>query len=281
MKVGYKGFDSNLCCRGEQFIVGEIYTKPEVDTDKLITCTNKGYHYCDTLEETFKYYSDNNTNRFCKIEILGNYKRDSYDGKAITTSFRIIKEIDFTERKRKKLQTTVEGLPLELMTKLQKLYPLFYGGSTALLLYGCNLWRKIGDSGIDLDIILPYYVKIRKQDLLDAGIPIKSISEHGAKASGNDFDQTISLEFDESITRKKDVDDDLFEELQDLSNYLKLDIKIDPKQSYNIVKYKDYELKLSQVEPILEAKIKYAQNGQNKHREDIYDLLGINLNKIE
>ena len=275
MKIAYKAFDKNLCCRGEQFKIGETYTKEAISADNLRTCTGAGWHYCDELEETFKFYSFNGENRFCKIEVLGAWKKDSYDKKCITTSFKIIEEVNQFDIKKRQLQVSVDGLPLQLMEKLQNLYPLHFGGSTALLLYGCNLFRKIKDKGIDLDVVLPYYIKIRKEDMIKAGIPVDKVEYHGAKASGNDFDDTVAITF------KTTTGTDLFDEIDNLGSYLKLDIRIDPKQSYNIVKYKDMEFRLSLPETILEAKIKYALNGQKKHADDIYDLLNINLNVIE
>lgn len=276
MKIAYKGFDKDLKCRDEQFEVGKTYTKEECPVEKLNVCTNKGYHYSNTLDEVFKWYSNNNDNRFCKIEILGNYKYDKYGKKGITTSFKILKELTDEDIIKEERASLIKRYPIKLMSKLQEKFNLFYGGSIALLLYGCMLKRHPEDT-IDIDIVMPYYTKIRKKDLEEMGFKIDYVDYHGAKASGNDFDETISIGFKDNNS----LDDDLFSEINNLGNYLKLDIKIDPYQTYNYVKYDDYELKVSQIEPIIQAKINYSNNGQFKHQKDLKDLLGIDINNVE
>ena len=92
----YKGFDKDLKCRGEQFKVGETYTKDE-EPNILRTCTSQGWHYCDSLDDVFRWYSNDGKNRFCQIEVLGKYTVDKYDTKATTTSFKILHEISTKE----------------------------------------------------------------------------------------------------------------------------------------------------------------------------------------
>jgi len=273
MKLGYKGFDKKLKCKGEQFVVGEVYTKEECPVENLRTCTNKGWHYCNTLDEVFRWYNNNGDNRFCEIEVLGTYKYDKYGKKGITTSFKILRELSKNDLIKIERDKLIKRYPIKLMTKLQEKFNLFYGGSAALLLYGCNLQRSsVGQ--IDLDIVMPYYTKIRKKDLEAMGFKVDYIDYHGAKASENDFDETISIRFLGNST-------DLEEEVKSLSNYLKLNIKVDPHQTYNYVSYNDYELKLSQVESIIQAKINYSNNGQVKHQNDLKDLLGIDVKNVE
>jgi len=276
MKIGYKGFDKDLKCRGEQFVVGEVYTKEECSVEALRTCTKQGWHYCNTLDEVFRWYNNNGDNRFCEIELLGNYKYDKYGKKGITTSFRIIREISKADLIKIERDKLIKRYPIKLMSKLQEKFNLFYGGSSALLLYGCNLKRNSTDP-IDLDIIMPYYTKIRKKDLEEMGFEIDYVDYHGAKASGNDFDETVSIGFKGG----NKLDDELDREISSLGDYLKLDIKVDPHQTYNYVKHNDYELRLSQVEPIIQAKTNYSNNGQVKHRDDLKDLLGIDVKNVE
>jgi hypothetical protein len=162
------------------------------------------------------------------------------------------------------------------MEIIQEKYNVFYGGSFALLLYGCNLKRD-RNYIYDIDIIMPYYSKIRKSDLTSCGYPIDSIHDCGSKNSGNDFDRTISIYF----KTNNDIEKDILKEINTINRSIKIDIKIDPHQTYNYVKYEDYEFKLSEIEPILEAKIKYSKNGQDKHKKDLMTLLGIDIHNIE
>lgn len=272
----FKGFDENLKCRDEQFTVGVTYSKDVLEPENIRTCSNQGWHYCDTLEDVFSWYSNDGKNRFCKVEILGKHHKDKYDNKCITTSFKIIEEISPRELDELNHNKAIEQLPLEIMQKLQKAYPIFFGGSAALLLYGAKLKRKYyRRDGLDLDIISPYYIKVTKKSLEDVGLDIKEVKDHGGKASGNDFDETISIYFNTSSKTE------LYKAYNDLDGYLKLDIKIDPKQSYNVVQYKDNEYRLSQIESIIEAKCRYAMNGQHKHKYDLYDILGVDSHKIQ
>ena len=275
MKRVYKGFDKDLKCREEQFVVGEIYTKEERPVENLRICTNQGWHYCNTIDEVFNWYNNNGENRFCEIELLGNYKYDKYSKKGITTGFKILRELSDNDLIKIERDKLIGRYPIELMSKLQEKINLFYGGSSALLLYGCNLQRSSIDP-IDLDIIMPYYTKIRKKDFEEMGLAVDYIDYHGAKASGNDFDETISIVF-----KHNDIKNSITDEVESLGNYLKLDVKIDPHQTYNYIKHNDYELKLSQIEPIIQAKINYSNNGQVKHQNDLKDLLGIGVKNIE
>lgn len=241
MKIGYKGFDKDLKCRNEQFAVGGIYTKPEKDKPRL--CSDDGYHYCDKLDQVFSHYSNKGSNRFCEIEILGNFSDDYDKSKSITTSFKIIREITL------EIDTLAceRNLNLDLVQKIQTKYPLLHvGGSTALFLHGVRLKRWASKSS-DLDFVSPYFFMFEAEEEWkeDNG----DIFTHmDAKASGNDFDETFII------------------------GQTKIDYKIDPKQRYEIIEYKGFKYKVSTVEIILEAKARYALNGQTKHKEDLREI---------
>lgn len=83
---GYKGFDSNLQCKGFQYEVGKEYDLGEEES-----ACHKGFHFCKTLDEVHAFYDDNGTNRFCKVS--GLVKKDSYDGKFCARKIKIGEEI--------------------------------------------------------------------------------------------------------------------------------------------------------------------------------------------
>lgn len=250
MKIAYKGFDKDLKCRGEQFTVGEIYSKNlEVKNPK--TCSSDGYHYCNKLEDVFNHYADNNSNRFCEIQILGAYT-DEKD-KSVTTSFRILREISRYELNQMQLETQTakieSRLHLDTVKEIQERYPMFHvGGSVGLFLHGVRLKRWLGKNSSDLDMVSPYFVLVENPEGEDG------VVEHlDGKASANDFDETF------------------------IYDGVKVDYKIDPKQRYEIIEYKGFKYKVSPLLTIFEAKMRYALNGQTKHKKDVMEIISAGL----
>lgn len=89
MKI--KGFDKNLCCRGMQFEVGNEY---KIETNKpLKLCSDTVFHYCDSLQKVHEFYSceENENNRFCEIEVLGEEITDGV--KCGSNHIKIVREI--------------------------------------------------------------------------------------------------------------------------------------------------------------------------------------------
>ena len=94
MKI--KGFDEDLKCRGYQFEIGKTYEIKLPDGYELTKedlCSDKVFHYCDSLRNVHGYYSVNpdDHNRFCEIEVLG----DEVTGgnKCGSNKIKIIREI--------------------------------------------------------------------------------------------------------------------------------------------------------------------------------------------
>ena len=86
-----KGFNKNLCCRDMQFEVGNEY-KIEINKP-LKLCSNTVFHYCDSLQKVHKFYSceENENNRFCEIEVLGEEITDGV--KCGSNHIKIVREI--------------------------------------------------------------------------------------------------------------------------------------------------------------------------------------------
>lgn len=257
--MGFKGLDENMKPtlgdkNAEPFELGKIYYKDNIDNPKM--CSSQGYHFCRRLEDVFKHYKNDGKNRFFNIEILGNVSHDTtespikYGGnKSITTAFRLVSEIpkeDLAKLLKEKEDKELEdNFNLAEVRFLQEQNPYAHiGGSVALWLHGLNLKRWGKGSSSDLDLVVPFFFQWNKTAEFD-------IDYKDAKSSGNDFDETFIL------------------------NSVKVDVKIDNTQRYEIIERGGFKYKVSSLETILEAKLRYAMNGQSKHKEDIRELLGL------
>ena len=260
MKIGYKGFDLNLSCRGEKFEIGKIYSKTPNEYKEGWApriCTNEGYHYCTNPEDINDYYVlDPSKSKVCEIEILGPFKDDN--NKSVTSSFRIIRELSSNEiieinKNRLKLELD-SALGLDIIKELQIKYPLaVLGGSVALFLYGINL-KRLKNGVSDFDLLFPYFDSLHTP--LDVDGNELTFKRVNGKNSGNDFDESFTL-----------VGKD---------NFYKIDYKIYPQVKYNIIEYNGFNYKVCPLFDIIEAKMKYAKQGNNKHREDMLEIFNIN-----
>ena len=61
----YKGFNSDMTCRGFQFEVGKEYE----ESGKIEACKN-GFHACENPMDVFKHYPPSNS-RYCEVEQSG------------------------------------------------------------------------------------------------------------------------------------------------------------------------------------------------------------------
>lgn len=249
-KIAFKGFDKNLVCRGEHFIIGNTYTKnPEKSYPKI--CSSDGWHYGESLEDIFVYYPPESS-RYCRIELLGNSTYSAKDKKGITTSFKILNEIE-TDQIRKHLIWESKP-PMNILTALVKTYPqIIIGGSAALYLYQVAL-KRVKYYAIDIDIIVPYYTKLKKSDF-NPELFIDKVKEvnHGYVSSGTDFTSHFEITSNRAV-------------------YL-IDMRIDPYCKYNVVNFEGTEFKLNLLEDIIEAKIRYAKKGNTKHKDDLKFML--------
>lgn len=70
---GYKGTDENMVCRDYQYILGEKHVH-KYDGD--VSLCSQGFHFCDILEDVFRYYEIDFKNRYFKV--LGLVNKTSY-----------------------------------------------------------------------------------------------------------------------------------------------------------------------------------------------------------
>lgn len=311
MKIGFKGTDYDLKCRNEQYEIGKVYAKTLPTYKKAPQlCTTDGYHYCTTLEAVYKHYGNTGVNRFFLIEVLGPYTET--EDKCITTSFRILQEISVNgfgvplnldiqsllseikrkeeEEKRYEEEVNVRikkrddeakakkekeearharNFNFKLIRELQEKYPtMSLGGSAALFLHGVRLDRWMSRSNhSDIDICLPYYQYL---ETWDKDITVQELN---IKRSGNDFDYGFSIE-DYRVDLTPQVAPVNYLEIKETksTNFLKIDIKVDPKQRYTFIEYQGFKYKVNRLEVILEAKARYAMAGDNKHIEDLREM---------
>ena len=261
MKTAYKGTDKNMKCRDTQFELGKTYYIDDQENVKELPegytiiktevklCTKKDLHYCNTLEDVFKHYADNGENRFFEIEVLGEFV-DGGD-KSGARCIRFIRELSReelnAEKKKKQEEILYKKMKIDIVRTLQEVNPfLVIGGSIALYLQGVRL-KRFDSGSIDYDITIPFYQPLESKN----GITIEQGDED--RPSGSDYGETISI------------------------NGIKADIRIDPKQKYETVKYKDFNFKVVPLHVIIEAKARYAsKKWGKKHLEDLKEMI---LNK--
>lgn len=260
MKIGYKGLNiensvfpyTKMYGKITKFPIGEIVTVS--NPNKLKLCSNTGIHYCNYLTDVINhYYSRVSGHVFTKVEIIGDYLDDT--NKSITKALRVLeilndKQIDEILKEEKLIIEKVklhERIKLDLLKTIQTEFPTtIVGGSVGLFLHGLLLDRLKDGNGSDLDIIVPYYCFHNKENI--------NVEQVHTKKSGNDFDIVIGF------------------------NGVNCDVRIDPYAKYDIIRYDDFDFKVSPLFDILYYKTKYAKNGQTKHIDDLKDLLKFRKN---
>lgn len=239
---GIKGFDENLKCLGFQYEVGKEYYSPK----KPQLCAAQGFHYCQNINETFKWYNNKNGNRFCIVEITGDI--DYGFDKCCTNRIKIIRELKWNELDVDNVKITPETL-YQLNQK-----GFVIGGSVALKLYGYNITRK----SKEIDLILESYKFKNNPEIVDDSfVGYKSIDR---KSGMDSVDCKIGL----------------FNEKYDI-------ILQDSEIRYTIKNVGGYDLKLQDENQIWKAKLDYALKGSMKHANDIrqFNIQFQKINKLQ
>ena len=89
MTRGYKGFESNMTCRGFQYEPGKTY-----EMNGVIEPCERGFHFCPKMADVFRYYDEKDC-RYAEVEAVG--KVVEYGDKSVTNKIRIIRELTWTE----------------------------------------------------------------------------------------------------------------------------------------------------------------------------------------
>ena len=174
-----------------------------------------------------------------KIEVPKGFVIDSVDKATGEVIFKSI-EKSAQEKQEEKLDILMK---LPTVRKLQEVNPnLIIGGSISLYLQGIRLERfKSGE--IDYDITLPYYQILETKDNI-------AVEEAEARPSGSDYGETLFIDG------------------------IKADLRIDPKQKYQILDYKGFNYKIVPLETIIKAKVEYAlTKWGKKHKQDLQEMI--------
>ena len=75
----------NFKCLNQEYKVGKTYT-----SDKLQICRH-GFHFCEQMEDTLKYYFPNENFILLEVQILG--KTEFVDDKGVTDKMRVIRVV--------------------------------------------------------------------------------------------------------------------------------------------------------------------------------------------
>ena len=85
--IGYKAFNKDLTCRGFQYEIGKTYSIKGLP----ILCQT-GFHFCNNIADTYRYYPMLDNTRICKIEAIGEIvTKDNI--KYCTNKIKILEEI--------------------------------------------------------------------------------------------------------------------------------------------------------------------------------------------
>ena len=79
----YKGFDSNMQCRGFQFKVGETFTH-----DGPVAACEQGFHACEYPLDVLRYYAPAES-QYAEVEQTGTIVRHADDSKVASSVIRI------------------------------------------------------------------------------------------------------------------------------------------------------------------------------------------------
>ena len=89
---GYKAFNQDLTCLGFQYEIGKTFEMPEYP----ILC-ERGFHFCTTIINCYKYYPFNTNTIIAEIEAIGEIDCEPYENKLCTNKIKIIREIPYCE----------------------------------------------------------------------------------------------------------------------------------------------------------------------------------------
>ena len=97
---GYKAFDKDLKCRDMQYEIGQTY-----EMDGEIKLCERGFHFCKSLADCYKFYPTTENTRICEVTALGDVKTDD-EVKYCTNKIKIGREV---KKPREKSNTSLSS----------------------------------------------------------------------------------------------------------------------------------------------------------------------------
>lgn len=135
-------------------------------------------------------------------------------------------------------KNTLMDFKLITLFEFQEKYPTSHvGGSIGLMLRGIDLGRNLSKS--DLDITIDEY-DFKEGDIEDLDL----------RSDFNDLDFCLVKKSDESM-------------------YVKIDIRVSPEPSFDVIEYKGVKYNVSKLRDIIFWKKNYAEKGVEKHINDL------------
>ena len=99
--TGYKGTDRDMKCRDYQYEMNKRHDMPE---GSEIDICRSGFHFCDKIEDVFRYYCVESGNRFFEVKALvrrwnknGYYTFEHRDDKMAAKSIQFVRELTTEE----------------------------------------------------------------------------------------------------------------------------------------------------------------------------------------
>ena len=99
--TGYKGTDRDMKCRNYQYEMGKLHDMPE---GSEIDICHSGFHFCDKIEDVFRYYCIDRGNRFFEVKALvrrwnknGTYTIEHSNDKMAAKSIQFVRELTTEE----------------------------------------------------------------------------------------------------------------------------------------------------------------------------------------
>jgi hypothetical protein len=89
--VAYKGFNTDLTCRGYQFEFGKTY-----EHEGTVKACSSGFHSCESPMDVFGYYAPA-TSRYAEVEVAGKISRHSDDSKIASATITLKAELTIPE----------------------------------------------------------------------------------------------------------------------------------------------------------------------------------------